>query len=378
MADDSQEVADIIDGLGDAPAPLEVYNATRDYDTRYLASAGAAAAAAGGSGGSQPGAVRIIGPVAIAYNTPNLDIMGAGTGFDLIDLAEGDVLHDVRLIRTGVGWHDSNGNATSFALGFRFGDVTLASLGTNYMAVESDIVQDDVSGDMVVPGAGVNRSLAGIAPNTGAGVDDSAVLRALNPDTLQATIEYDTGSGPVVLDAGAAQLFLYVSTPAAAGGGSQPSLRWRNVATITYAEILDKGSDPCFFDLLTLPTGSVFDCFFPNLTEAFDDSGGIDLVIGWLLDTGSPRSWLGGGGSGQILPIGAPYGNDWAGAIGVVEQGTPGPLNLNSLTTGLGGYGPLVLDAATAGPLQVSFRSIVGDGTGGSFDLWLRVQDPAA
>ncbi len=54
MADDSQEVADIIDGLGEAPAPLEVYNATRDYDTRYLASAGAAAAAAGGGGGSQP------------------------------------------------------------------------------------------------------------------------------------------------------------------------------------------------------------------------------------------------------------------------------------------------------------------------------------
>ncbi len=50
MADDSQEVADIIDGLGEAPAPLEVYNATRDYDTRYLASAGAAAAAAGGGG----------------------------------------------------------------------------------------------------------------------------------------------------------------------------------------------------------------------------------------------------------------------------------------------------------------------------------------
>ncbi len=60
MADDSQEVADIIDGLGDSPAPLEVYNATRDYDTRYLASAGAAAAAAGGGGGSQPGAVRVL------------------------------------------------------------------------------------------------------------------------------------------------------------------------------------------------------------------------------------------------------------------------------------------------------------------------------
>ncbi len=60
MADDSQEVADIIDALGDAPAPLEVYNATRDYDTRYLASAGAAAAAGGGGGGSQPGAVRVL------------------------------------------------------------------------------------------------------------------------------------------------------------------------------------------------------------------------------------------------------------------------------------------------------------------------------
>ncbi len=65
MADDSQEVADIIDALGATPSPLAVYQATRNYDTRYLASAAASEAKAGGGGGSQ--SVRVVGPCHFDY-----------------------------------------------------------------------------------------------------------------------------------------------------------------------------------------------------------------------------------------------------------------------------------------------------------------------
>jgi hypothetical protein len=91
MADDSQEVADIIDGLGDSPAPLEVYNATRDYDTRYLASAGAAAAAAGGGGGSQPAALQSKDALFTEEAT-------AGTYTASVDLPAGATLFDIELV----------------------------------------------------------------------------------------------------------------------------------------------------------------------------------------------------------------------------------------------------------------------------------------
>ncbi len=114
MADDSQEVADIIDALGEAPAPLEVYNATRDYDTRYLASAGAAAAAAGGGGGSQSVKIVDLGVIDLA------GIAAAGPT-DLYTLAAGEFLAGIRFTDTDVELADVVPLAIGFGTPHSFG-----------------------------------------------------------------------------------------------------------------------------------------------------------------------------------------------------------------------------------------------------------------
>jgi hypothetical protein len=53
--DYSQQVADILDGLGDTPTPDEVYHAVKNYSVDNVVAATAATAkAGGGGGGSQP------------------------------------------------------------------------------------------------------------------------------------------------------------------------------------------------------------------------------------------------------------------------------------------------------------------------------------
>ncbi len=95
MADDSQEVADIIDALGPSPSPIDVYEATRDYDTRYIASAVGSAAQSDG-GGSQPGSLRVV-TLTVSFDTP-----GLLAGLTLYTPQVGDVL--VGLFGTGASF----------------------------------------------------------------------------------------------------------------------------------------------------------------------------------------------------------------------------------------------------------------------------------
>ncbi len=125
MADDSQEVFDIIDDLG-TPSPIEVYEATRDYDTRYIASAVGSAAQAGGGGGSQP-AIR----VTLAFDTPNFPVVGV----PIYTPAVGDTISALG----GQGYYSVpiafNGTTPRVVLFFEGDDYTTTSIGDDPVGV---------------------------------------------------------------------------------------------------------------------------------------------------------------------------------------------------------------------------------------------------
>ncbi len=161
-------------------------------------------------------------------------------------------------------------------------------------------------------------------------------------------------------------------------GGVEGSLRWSKVAAITYADILAAWDEmpagaTTPFDLATLPTNTMIDAYWFHSLVGFNDSGSIDYNLGWLLDSADPRTFA----SQQFTVIPQPgVEDDWAGASGTLSGNTAGG-DVLPITGDSWYYGPLVIDAATAGPLQIKFISINGDGTGGAMDIWIRSQAPS-
>lgn len=165
----------------------------------------------GPAGGLLSGGARVVGPFRCLYTTPELDVSAGGDGLDLMTLTPGDVLLNV-FIRRNISWVDTNGNANTFELGVRFGDTVIFGDSTIYWDVADDITLDDSTGDMTLP-----------ADPTSASHDifsQFAITAAAlpyvvnNAGTLQATIEYDTGSGAVVLESGDTDMWVVVATPA--------------------------------------------------------------------------------------------------------------------------------------------------------------------
>ncbi len=219
MADDSQEVADIIDALGEAPAPLDVYNATRDYDTRYLASAGAAAAAAGGGGGSQPGAVRVLKfpfdytmatdlAAGVPVWTPAVDDVLLNAWFEFAPYWQGMAANakaDLGVITDGA-WASIQGNSKGlFAL--LSSPVDLENVAwvsdTNYVSYPSSgfATQTDLLQNGIIAGGGSGLVVPQVR------------MRTTAPLSLVVSEDGNPGSGAFDGSAGSATLYLAISSP---------------------------------------------------------------------------------------------------------------------------------------------------------------------
>lgn len=200
---------------------------------------------------------------------------------------------------------------------------------------------------------------------------DKAIFRQDSP-TDYLRVVCTPGGGlreAIVGSVTAVPLFLDATSSGGGGNGdgsSQPGLVWQNVATITYADVIAKAGDPCYFDLITLETGALVDSVWLHILESFDDPGSIDVRIGW--DLAGTRREIDPNFQGLVNAT----GDDWDGAAGASDQTNQG-LQI-PFTNQTFDYGPLVLDSTAAGPLQAEFSSIAGTGTGGRVEVWIRTQ----